>query len=376
MKLFSKILSFVLGAVFMFSGFIKLVDPEGTAIKLEEYFTAFSSISVYYQLGFVGSLFEWLSEYTMLLSIGLSTLEIVLGLALILSYKPKLITSVTFGLLAFFGLLTGYSANCDPANVYGVSCVTDCGCFGDFLPLQPIQSFYKDLILSAICFPLVIQSFKAGTISNDKKSHSIGILGLTITCILFGVYTINNLPILDFRPYKIGNNIIELRKNGQPAEIAYVMSKNGEEKTFKTYPYDQGYTFVKTETVNDAISPTAKDFYLYDENGNDISEDILKKHTVFIVSKEISNISDTDVLHLNKIIKHNNQSNIEVATLTSSILEDFEKKSIQTDKLNGFYNLDQTVIKAIIRTNPGIIEINNGIVINKWTLDDYFKTIE
>lgn len=371
MKALIKLLSILLGVLFIFSGIIKLIDPVGTSIKLEEYFSAFSVISTHYNLNPIVYLLNSLEPHTTFLSVTISTLEIVLGFGLVFFWRPKLITTTTFLLLIFFGVLTAYSANCDPNNIYGVSCVTDCGCFGDFLPLKPRQSFHKDLVFLAICFPILIHAFRKNNRQKPKRILSLALLFITCTCIYFGVHTLKNLPLLDFRPYKIGNNIIDLRKNGKLAKIGYVMSKDGKEETFETYPYDQGYTFVKTSTLEEAVEPTAKDFYLYDSTGTDITELVLNRHFIAVVSYDINSVSKNEIIKLNEVLTRPTP----IYCLSASSMEAFEKLGTKTSSFEQFYSLDQTVLKAIIRTNPGIIEIKNGIVLNKWTLDNYHKKL-
>ena len=355
------ILRLALGSVFIFSGGVKLIDPQGTKIKLEEYFTAFSSISSYYEIPILESLFDSLKTVAIGLSLGLSSLEVVLGFAIITWFLPKLTNTTTTLLLIFFGLLTGYSASCDPSNIYGVSCVTDCGCFGDFMKLKPINSFYKDLFLLVLSVPITLYAFKTG--SKIKSTHAIG--GLTIISILslsFGIYNNVNLPIIDFRPYKIGNNIIELRSNGKPAEIAYVMEKDGKEETFTEYPFEQGYNFVRTEITTEATEPTAKDFYLYNQDGEDETEQILKDTTVFIISQGVQDIEQKEANSINELIKKLEKSSLNWAILSSSSKKEFQLKGINLPPEISFYSLDQTVTKAIIRSNPGVMVIEQGIV--------------
>lgn len=369
MRLFTTILSVLLGLLFIFSGVIKLIDPSGTAIKLEEYFTAFSTIATYYKLTGFSSLFLSLDSFSTALSLILSTLEIVLGFSLLISFKPRLTTTVTFLLLVFFGALTAYSASCDPNNIYGVSCVTDCGCFGDFLSLKPIESFYKDLVFLTLCFPILLFSFSIKR--KPRRFLFLPVLAIGLGSIMYGIYTLNNLPVIDFRPYKIKNDIIELRKDGKMAKVGYVMEKGGNETVFEKYPFDQGYSFVKTKVLEDAVAPSVKDFYLFDSTGTDVTENILSGHFLAVISYDINTVSKKKIKLLREFLTKKRKR--PVYCFTASSLDEFKKQGVDGTLFQKFFMLDQTVLKAMIRTNPGVMEIKNGVVLNKWTLDGYHK---
>lgn len=362
-RLAGYFLRFVLGGLFVFSGLVKLIDPKGTAIKLEEYFHAFSTLSHHYLGAAMGEFFLWLAEYSIAQSLLLSTLEVVLGVAIIFWKRPRLTLSVTVLLLVFFGFLTGYSATCDPNNALNVSCVTDCGCFGDFITLKPIQSFYKDLVFLALALPLLLMAWR--TKNSSSKSISLPVLVATTLSLGFGVYNLVNLPIIDFRPYKIGNNLLELRQNGKPAVVHYVMSKGGQTKSFETYPTQPEWTFVRIETVQEATDPTVKDFYLFDAAGNDLTEQILKEDNTFLIIKKAPDPADH--LTTKSVRSANPQFNGVISGLPK---EQLIELGLITDTMPVF-NLDETVIKAMIRSDLGIIRIKNGTVTHKQIFADY-----
>lgn len=363
-KVVQYFLRLTLGGLFIFSGLVKLIDPKGTAIKLDEYFHAFSTLSTHYLGSGIGDFFLWLSEFSIAQSLILSTLEVVLGVAILFWKRPKLTLIVTVLLLVFFGFLTGYSANCDPNNALNVSCVTDCGCFGDFITLKPIQSFYKDLIFLALALPLLIMAWRS---HSSQKGISLPVLIATALGLGFGIFNVVNLPIIDFRPYKIGNDLIALRKNGKPAVVNYVMSKEGETKSFETYPTEPGWTFVRVEMVQDAIEPTVKDFYLFDPSGTDLTEEILKKDNTFLIIKKAPKPTDDQTTAA--VLKANTYFNGVISGLPR---EQLVALGLITSDLP-VYNLDETVIKAMIRSDLGVIRVNNGIVISKHMFSDFIE---
>lgn len=365
MKILNYILRLIIGGLFVFSGIVKLIDPKGTQIKLEEYFTAFSRLGEHYIGDFMGSFFDLLIPSALFLSVGLSTLEVVLGIAILLWFRSKITLWTTVSLLVFFGFLTGYSSSCDPNNPLGVSCVTDCGCFGDFMKLEPIESFYKDLILLVLSIPLLFMAIKKMIPENEVKIKSYLTIGTTVLAISFGLMNIVNLPIIDFRPYEIGNDLIKLRTDGAPAKVAYVMAKDGREEVFDAYPYEGGYKFVRVDEIAPAEDPTAKDFYLYDyETGEDVTEEILQQDYSFIVIKDINETSKEDLKNIRTTLDVLLKKGENCAILTGNDLEHVATTLSLSDGV-ALFNLDETVIKAMVRNYPSLIRINKGIVKSK-----------
>jgi uncharacterized membrane protein YphA (DoxX/SURF4 family) len=360
LRIIALIARFLLGSAFVFSGMVKLIDPKGTQIKLQEYFVAFGKISEHYLGSGFASIFEFLMPTTLILALVLCVLEVVLGLAILLWYRPKKTLWTSFGLLIFFAFLTGYSANCDPHNPMGVSCVTDCGCFGDFLKLKPIHSFYKDLIFLALNIPLLLLAIKEKPSEKSSKSDFEIIGFASALLVVFGIYNTVNEPIIDFRPYKIGNNLIELKKDYIPAEIEYLISVDGKETQVKQLPQNQKYQFIKVIEVEPEKPATIHDFYLFTTDGKDVTDSILNEKVDFVIFKSIedfkNNFSDLDRL---KAQSKN------IAILTSQNLETVKKKLVVDFPI---FAIDETVLKAITRNYPSLVRLEKGIVIDKKSL--------
>ena len=185
MKLLTSISRYLVGGLFIFSGLIKINDPVGTQIKLEEYFTVFSVD--------IAPFFDALKPAALFLSVLLSTLEIVLGLAVLLRYKPQLVTKLLLAMILFFTFLTFYSAYFNK--------VTDCGCFGDAIKLTPWESFTKDIILLVLILVLFLNR-KKEELTSGFKTKSIVLAGTLVFCLVISFLAIAHLPFIDFRAYK------------------------------------------------------------------------------------------------------------------------------------------------------------------------------
>src|SRR6188768_484819 len=184
-KILDAFSRYFVGGLFIFSGLIKLNDPIGTKIKLEEYFHVFSQD--------FGSAFEWLIPISLEIGMILIILELVLGVAVLINYKMNLTSKVLLGLMIFFTFLTFYSAYFDK--------VTDCGCFGDAIKLTPWQSFTKDVVLFAFVFHLFWYRKRYDAVLRTKEGHAV-ILIVTALSFFLGVYAVMHLPFIDFRAYK------------------------------------------------------------------------------------------------------------------------------------------------------------------------------
>ena len=202
MRIIYTLSRYFVGSLFIFSGGIKINDPVGTQIKLEEYFQVFSSDFT--------SIFELFVPFSLFISVFLCCIEIVIGFALLLNYRMKITSSITLGLIIFFTFLTFYSAYFNK--------VTDCGCFGDAIKLTPWESFSKDIVLLIFSFIIyfLYSKLKNQTdllpikIFNDLNFNNGFLIFITSLCLIISYTSINFLPFIDFRAYKEGNYIPDL----------------------------------------------------------------------------------------------------------------------------------------------------------------------
>ena len=362
MRFIYSILRYLVGSIFIFSGLIKINDPVGTQIKLEEYFGVFSSDFT--------SLFELLVPFALLISIVLCTLEIIIGIALLMNYKMRIVLKLLLSLIVFFTFLTFYSAYFNK--------VTDCGCFGDAIKLTPWESFYKDIILLVFSISIYFLNKNLKNqvgifyikIFDDKVFRNGIIIVSTIICLIISFSAINFLPFIDFRAYKIGNYIPDLMNTSEELKYSYIMEKEGREYEFESYPLDESFTFKKIKLLNPEAQPKITDYSLWNETGDYTNESFLG-NKLFIIIHDVNKMGlkgrklEDFISHL-KILVSNINFWVEPIIITSSDSKSFndfkEKYNIEIKNVYG----DATVLKTIIRSNPGFFLLRNGTVTGKW----------
>ena len=362
MRFIYSILRYLVGSIFIFSGLIKINDPVGTQIKLEEYFGVFSTDFT--------SLFELLVPFALLISIALCTLEIIIGIALLMNYKMRIVLKLLLSLIVFFTFLTFYSAYFNK--------VTDCGCFGDAIKLTPWESFYKDIILLVFSISIYFLNKNLKNqvgifyikIFDDKVFRNGIIIVSTIICLIISFSAINFLPFIDFRAYKIGNYIPDLMNPSEELKYSYIMEKEGREYEFESYPLDESFTFKKIKLLNPEAQPKITDYSLWNETGDYTNESFLG-NKLFIIIHDVNKMGlkgrklEDFISHL-KILVSNINFWIEPIIITSSDSKSFndfkEKYNIEIKNVYG----DATVLKTIIRSNPGFFLLRNGTVTGKW----------
>lgn len=337
----------IVGGLFIFSGIIKVNDPVGTSIKLEEYFDVFSYDLAYF--------FTYLKEYSLYLSVFLVVFEVVLGVMLIIGFKLRYTVVMLFLMILFFTFLTFYSAYFNK--------VTDCGCFGDAIKLTPWESFYKDVfLLILISILMVYRKYLRDWSGNWVKA----LTGLTfLASLVLAILAIRNLPFIDFRAYKEGVHIPTAMQPSEALQYSYRMKKNGKESTFDQFPTDETYEFVDMELKNPKALPKISDFSIWNEQG-DFTEEILSGNKLLILISNISKMSDTNFDRLTSLIQGLEGTGIEPVVIGASS----EKEIIQLLSEQGWnlrhYLADATVVKTIIRSNPGILLLENGTVMKKY----------
>jgi hypothetical protein len=363
---------FLVGGLFIFSGFIKANDPLGFSYKLEEYFEVFKADS---GLG----IFESFAHIALPLAILLCVSEMALGFMLLVGYKRNLTLGLLLTQIVFFTFLTFYSACYNK--------VTTCGCFGDFLVLKPWTSFWKDVVLLILITLLI-----SGKESINELFTGMITVSLTLFAIIlsfaFPIYTYRNLPVLDFRAYKIGDNIktnMQAGANYTPAEyesmLAYRNLKTGEIKEFNQKDYMDSKIWEDTlnwawdTTINvlihDAVNPPKIiDFSLTDLNGNDIKDSILntKDYMFLLVCYDLNKTEDDGTLHakINDLYKLAQADHKNMIALTAGDYKQIDDYKHKHQAMYDFANVDGIVLKTMIRSNPGLILIKDGTVIMNW----------
>jgi len=342
------------GGLFIFSGLIKLNDPIGTKIKLEEYFEVFSED--------FSSAFHYLIPWALEIGLFLVVLEVVLGIAVLLYYRMNVTATVLLLLMVFFTFLTFYSAYFNK--------VTDCGCFGDAIKLTPWESFYKDVILMVFVFHLFWYRKTYQSVLRTLEGHTVIAL-VTIISISLGIYAIRHLPFIDFRAYKIGNNIPQQMQPQEAPLIEYIFSKDGAEVRSQKFLIEvEGYTYVNSRVLNeDKTVPKITDFAVSSREGDDVTPSVFEGAKLLITVYDVNHADDSHIVAIRELIK-SLEGQVEVMLLTASSDQEFEAFRHEHQLAAPFYFCDATVLKTIVRSNPGITLWVNGTVRGMWHHND------
>ncbi len=350
MKIIKEFARYAVGALFIFSGIIKVNDPVGTAIKLEEYFQVFASD--------IAPFFEWFVPAALFLSVVLSVMEVVLGIALIIGYQMKATSWILLAMIVFFTFLTFYSAYFNK--------VTDCGCFGDAIKLTPWQSFYKDIILLILIGIIFWQKSNYSQWLSAKLGH-IKIIGSTVFFVIIAIYAIQHLPFIDFRAYKVGNHLPTLMQNSAPLKYVYIMEKDGETFEFETYPSEGGYEYVEAKLTNPEAAAKITDLSVW-QGDNDYTENLLSGTKLVLIVHQVEKTSLKKIDRLRNLTYDNPR--FDTWILTSSGYEKFEAFRHKNQLAAPYYFADATVLKTMVRSNPGVVLLKDGVVLAKWHYND------
>lgn len=361
------------GGLFIFSGAIKANDPVGFSYKLKEYFEVFQTDT---DMVF----FESFAHIALPLAVIICASEIILGFMLLLGVKTKLTLSLLFAQIAFFTFLTFYSACYNK--------VTHCGCFGDFWKLKPWESFWKDVILMVSITVLYVGRTNIRGVFVPMLNSSVLMLGILFS-IGLPVYAFRNLPPLDFRAYAPGENIKENMKfpaTYSPAVIEtgfiYENLKTGEKKHFdlKNYPWQDtlNWKWFATDNViiKDAVNePKITDFTVNDLESVNITDSILnnKNYSFWLVMNELALTEEDATLmaHINDFYKLASDEKYKFMALTASGAKEIDEFKHKYNALYDFATVDNTVLKTMIRSNPGLMLIKDGTVIANWHYNNF-----
>ena len=347
---------YFVSTLFLFSGVIKANDPLGFSYKLNEYFEVFGT--------------EWLIPFSLFLSFLVCVMEMLLGFMLLIGARVKLTLWLLLLMILFFASLNFYSGYYDK--------VRECGCFGDAIKMTPWQEFRNNIGMMVMTIIMLIKNSHIRSLLGRKWENVLLTLG-AIKCIVFPLYTYNYLPIKDFRPYAIGKSIQEgmvlppgavkdsvvmvfiYEKDGKQIEMAYEDVMKG--KADSTYKYIDR----KDKPIREGDKPAIHDFSITTADGNDYTEQILnyEGYYFFLICYDLSKTNRDVFGKVNDFAKLCRQDSIPIICLTSSAdqIESF-KKATGTDI--DFYLTDGTTLKTMIRSNPGLMLLKKGTVVDMW----------
>ncbi|MFT4737326.1 MAG: putative membrane protein YphA (DoxX/SURF4 family) [Cyclobacteriaceae bacterium] len=350
MNLIIQVARYFTGALFIFSGLIKVNDPVGTAIKMEEYFEVFA-----YDFA---PFFEWFIPFSLPIAVLFVVSEVVLGIALIIGYEMKKSVWALLGLIVFFTFLTFYSAYFNK--------VTDCGCFGDAIKLTPWESFTKDIILLLTTLIIVWKRADFKSLLSQKLGHYI-ILGSTVVFLLMSIWAIRHLPTIDFRSYAIGNHLPTLMLPSGELEYEYIMRKDGSNESYTAYLNDPSYEFVAMNVLNPEVQPKITDLSVWNDEG-EYTEAMMTGNKLIIITHNISKTSSKHNEEITQLLS--TVKGVQAWAFTSSNGTEYREFADDAGWDVPFFYADATVLKTMIRSSPGIFLISDGIVIGKWHHND------
>lgn len=343
----ARIARFLVGTVFIISGLIKINDPVGTQIKFEEYFEVFAQ-----DVPLLHGFFMGLVPLTLLMSVVFCASEVVLGVALLARYKPKLTISILLLLITFFTFLTFYSAYFNR--------VTDCGCFGEAIKLKPWTSFTKDVVL------MVLILFIIGHRNRIMPRKTGWLVALTtVLTIGLGVYAILFLPPVDMLPYAVGKSIPTQMKTSEPLRYTYIMEKAGKITEFAAYPTDTTYKFKEMVLANESAKPKITDYRVWNDAG-DFTPETFVGNKLFVIVKTTADIDAGSIPAIRSLVNGLKGSGITPIILTSVSTDEIKRFQTEYQLDLPAYQADATVLKTIMRANPGTWLLSNGVVKGKW----------
>lgn len=360
----------IFGLVFIFSGFVKAIDPLGSTYKFQDYFLSFG--------------LEWMFPFALALAIIMSTLEFMIGVNILLGIKMRL--SAWGGLLfmLFFTPLTLYVAIYDP--------VPDCGCFGDALIISNWQTFYKNIVFLAAAIFIFIKRKEIKPLWSERNdwylSGVVALMGVMIS-----VYCLRNLPIIDFRPWKIGNNVLELMTSEPEEANTFLIFENQQTGELAEYPatdypwddeeWNQLWKFKdqRREVTKPYVPAPIDDFSIYDEYGDDYTDSYIANpdYQFLLVAYDLGATNTRAFAkRINPLAAAAEAHGYSFIAMTGSSFEAIDTFRHEKQTPYYFYQADEVKLKTIIRSNPGLLLMKDGVVLGKWAHRNIpdFETIQ
>ena len=357
LKMIVNLCRIIVAVTFIFSGFVKAIDPIGTQYKLQDYLGA---------IGMAGILPNW----TLLaVAVFLAAIEFCIGIFLLFAIQRRLISKLTVAFMAFMTMVTVWIVVADP--------VKDCGCFGDALHLTNTETLIKNSVL-LVC-SLAIMYRPLAMFRFVSKSNQWIVTNYTIVFILVSSgLSLYYLPIFDFRPYHIGMNIprgMEIPKGAKLPQFktTFIMEKNGQRKEFTldNYP-DASWKFIDSKTVqtSEGYIPPIHDFSITDnKTGLDLTNSVLshKGYTFLLIAPHLETADDSNFGDIDRLYEYAQSYDIPFYCLTASTTKAIKRWVDLTGAEYPFCITDEAVLKTIIRSNPGLLLLKDGTIINKWS---------
>ena len=357
----TTICRFILAVVFVFSGFVKAIDPLGTQYKIQDYLTAFGWSDVFPDY------------FAFCASILLGVLEFCLGVYMFFGIRRIIAPRAVVLVMSVMTPLTFWIALDNP--------VSDCGCFGDAIVLSNWATFWKNVVLLAMSIVVLKWRKHISPLVTTRFDWVIALYGF-LYVFSMAIYCYRELPVFDFRPYHIGANIrrgMEIPEGEKPSKVEthFILQKDGVEKEFTidNYP-DSTWTFVdsKLVVVEKGYEPTIHDFEIRRwEDMEDITEQVLsdENYTFLLVAHQLSLADDSAIDLINELYDYSLMHGYAFYCLTASGEEDILRWQENTGAEYPFCIMDDITLKTMIRSNPGLMLLKEGTVIRKWSKNSF-----
>ncbi len=354
-KKFAAASRILVGLVFVFSGFVKGVDPLGFTYRLEDYFIAFN--------------WDFFIPFALFFTILLCTIEFAVGVMLVLNLKMKVTAWLLLLMMVFFTCLTLNDAINNP--------VPDCGCFGDAIKLTNWQTFYKNLILLPLAIFIFLFRKKFKPYTSEGKQWVMAVFFAALFA-GFSYWCYSHLPVIDFTEWKVGHKLYP--ENPKPVKyfLAYKNKKSGETKEYLSpnYPYNDSIWMSEWEFVSQRVEDPneyyGKSLIIFDTTGNNLTSSIIRNpdYQLIVNSYDLTKANREAFGKLNDFCAKAYNDNVPAAVLVSAQPSDI-KKFVDENKLRlDFYTTDDIALKTIVRSNPGLLLMKNGVIIKKWHYND------
>ena len=349
----------LIATVFIFSGFVKTNDPVGTQYKIEDYLQALHLGGILPPIAVLG------------LSVGLAILEFSLGIFMLFGAKRLITSRLILAIMLVMTPLTLWLALADP--------ISDCGCFGDAVVLTNWQTFWKNIVL--LTAAIIVAKWPTQMFRLVAETNQWIVVNYVILFdLVIATICLYDRPMFDFRPYHIGANIqkgMEIPEGAEKPvfETTFTMEKNGEQREFslENYP-DTSWTFVSSQTVTikEGYVPPIHDFSINTANGDDITDEVLNdsSYVFLLVAPHLEDADDSRLDLLNELYEYAQEHSYPFYGLTASGEKAIARWRDMTGAEYEFCQTDETTLKTIIRSNPGLLLLKNGTIIQKWSSND------
>lgn len=344
----------LVGMLFIFSSFMKGVDPLGTKYKMLEYFAAYG--------------IEWMNGAAMVLAVVMILAEFIVGICLFTNLLPRLATLGATILMLFFTVSTFFDA------IYNL--VPDCGCFGTAIKLTNWQTFGKNIIIDAVLLPVVINN-------KSLRNKRLSLLGQWISAIVFmGVfvwfelYNIRHLPVIDFMDWKVGRDMTDNSYDAGKIFVKYQNKETGEIQEFESpnYPWNDSiwmsrWTFVSQRAEGGS---NALGFAILDAEGEDFTHILFETENLYVfVAPYLEEMTEKDFENCVKMVEVANNQGFDYIWITSVSPDYVEKLNEKYMMFFDVYYGDELELKTMVRSNPGLMLIDNGVIKKKWSKIDF-----